>query len=90
MATHSSILAQRISMDRGAWRAMGSQNQTRLSNSAQHSSTQDLMFSLELGFVKGIILQLSERFFYKPHALSARDHLSYSTMQFKTFNNSHI
>ena len=34
MATHSSILAWRIHMDRGAWRATvhGSQSQTRLSN----------------------------------------------------------
>ena len=35
MATHSSILAWRISMDRGAWRAMGhgdTKSQTRLSN----------------------------------------------------------
>ena len=35
MATHSSILAWRISMDRGAWWAMGhgvTKSQTRLSN----------------------------------------------------------
>ena len=34
MATHSSILAWRIHMDRGAWRATvhGSQSRTRLSN----------------------------------------------------------
>ena len=35
MATHSSILAWRISMDRGAWWAiwsMGSQSRTRLSD----------------------------------------------------------
>ena len=41
MATHSSILAWRIPMDRGAWRATVhgvAKSWTRLSNSAQHSS----------------------------------------------------
>jgi len=32
MATHSSILAWRIPMGRGAWQAMGSQSWTCLSN----------------------------------------------------------
>ena len=35
MATHSSILAWRIPMDRGAWRA---KRQTQLSHSAQHGT----------------------------------------------------
>ena len=40
MATHSSILAWRIPMDRGAWwaTAHGSQSQTQLSDRAQHST----------------------------------------------------
>ena len=40
MATHSSILAWRIPMDRGAWRATVhgvTKSWTRLSNQAQHS-----------------------------------------------------
>ena len=40
IATHSSILAWRIPMDRGAWRATihgVAKNQIQLSNSAQHS-----------------------------------------------------
>ena len=40
MATHSSILAWRIPIERGAWRAMVhgvSESQTRLSDGAQHS-----------------------------------------------------
>ena len=39
MATHSSILAWRIPMDRGAWRATvhrGAKSQTQLSDYAQH------------------------------------------------------
>ena len=42
METHSSILAWRISMDRGAWRAIAngvSKSQTQLSNLPQHSTT---------------------------------------------------
>ena len=41
MATHSSILTWRVSKDRGAWWAAVygvSKSQTRLSNSAQHST----------------------------------------------------
>ena len=43
MATHSSILAWRIPMDRGAWRAIVlgvEESQTRLSDQAQHSTAQ--------------------------------------------------
>ena len=39
MATHSSILAWRISMDRGAWQAVVhgfTKSQTKLSNKAQY------------------------------------------------------
>ena len=46
MATHSSILAWRIPMDRGAWRTMVhgvAKSWTRLSDSAPHS-TRKLMF----------------------------------------------
>ena len=42
MATHSSILALRIPMDRGAWRATVhgiTKSRTRLSHSAQHSTS---------------------------------------------------
>ena len=42
MATHSSILAWRISMDRGAWRAIVhgvAKSQTRLSQSATKQNT---------------------------------------------------
>ena len=41
MATHPSILAWRIPMDRGAWRATVygvSKSQTRLSDQVQHST----------------------------------------------------
>ena len=44
MATHSSILAWRIPMDRGAWRAtvLGvTKSQTGLSNQAQHEPPSD-------------------------------------------------
>ena len=44
MATHSSILAWRITMDRGAWRATVlsvAKSQTRLSDYAQHSPPQE-------------------------------------------------
>ena len=44
MATHSSILAWRIPMDRGAWRAAIhgiAKNWTRLSDSGQHSTAQE-------------------------------------------------
>ena len=42
MATHSSILAWRTPMDRGAWQAMVhrvTKSRTQLSDSAQHSTT---------------------------------------------------
>ena len=45
MATHSSILAWRIPMDRGAWRTTVhgvAQSQTRLSNQTQHSTLSHL------------------------------------------------
>ena len=45
-ATHSSILAWRIPMDRGAWQATThgvAQSQTWLSNQAQHSTTWQLV-----------------------------------------------
>ena len=41
MATHSSILAWRITIDRGTWRATVhevTKSQTQLSDSAQHST----------------------------------------------------
>ena len=41
MATHSGILAWRIPVDRGAWRAMVhgvAKSRTRLSDEAQHST----------------------------------------------------
>ena len=44
MATHSSILAWRIPMDRGAWRATVhgvAKSRTRLSDSAQHNSVRN-------------------------------------------------
>ena len=44
MATHSNILAWRIPMDRGAWRAIVygvAKSWTRLSDQAQHSTTHD-------------------------------------------------
>ena len=43
MATHSSILAWRIPMDRGAWRAIVHgipKSRTQLSDLAQHSTAQ--------------------------------------------------
>ena len=56
MTTHSSILAWKIPMDRGAWEATVhgvAKGQTRLTNSAQHivTSTEDL------GALSGILFQ---------------------------------
>ena len=52
MVTHSSILAWRIPVDRGAWRATVhgvAKSQTRLSNSAQHSSCLTISSSIKWG-----------------------------------------
>ena len=48
MATHSSILAWRVPMDRGAWRAADHgvmKSRTRLSDSAEHSLASVKVFS---------------------------------------------
>ena len=50
MASHSSILAWRIPMDRGAWQATGhgtAKNWTQLSNQAQHSTNKSYIYKLK-------------------------------------------
>ena len=53
MATHSSILAWRISMDRGVWWATVHEvtNQVTKHNYAVHISLQDLGIKLSLGIL---------------------------------------
>ena len=48
MATHSSIFAWRIPMDRGAWLHRVAKSQTRLSNEAQHSTSHVEVSSIRL------------------------------------------
>ena len=55
MATHSSILAWRIPMDKGAWRATAhgvTKSWTRLSNQTQHKASLGATLLATLVFLK--------------------------------------
>ena len=63
MATHSGILAWRIPMDRGAWRATVhgvTKSRTQLSDSAQHRVYIEVSLTSEhMGFMQVVFLQPS-------------------------------